>query len=86
MRLFMFKADEHGFNAFAGDKDGSKLPEQFAPWVMDGVVEEGRRLPHDIARQTVESAVKLNGFQLWRIKKKESDKEASDEDPADKDK
>jgi hypothetical protein len=69
MRLYMFKAGDHGFNAFAGDAEGSKLPEQFAPWAADGFVEEGRTLPHSIARQTIERAVELNGFQLWRLKK-----------------
>jgi hypothetical protein len=75
MRLFMFKTDQHGFQAFAGDAEGSRLPEQFAPWVADGVVEEGRRLPHNIHRSTIESAVKFAGFQLWRVKTKEAEAE-----------
>lgn len=78
MRLFMFRADEHGLNAFAGDAEGSRLPDQFAPWVADGVVEETRALPHGINRVTIESAVKLNGFQLWRMKKNEAEQEAED--------
>jgi hypothetical protein len=72
MRLFMFKAEDHGLSAFAGDEKGSALPSQFAPWVADGVVEEGRTLPHSINRYTIESAVKLAGFQLWRVKRKEA--------------
>jgi hypothetical protein len=66
----MFKAEDHGLNAFVGDAEGSKLPEQFAPWVADGFVEEGRSPPHNFSRYTIESAVKLEGFQLWRLKKK----------------
>lgn len=75
MRLFMFKADDHGLRAFAGDEDGTRLPEQFAPWVADGVVEERGKLPHNIFRPTIESAVKDQGFQLWRMKKKEAEAE-----------
>jgi hypothetical protein len=71
MRLFMFKADAYGLNAFAGDAEGSQLPAQFAPWVADGMVEEGRQLPHSISRYAIESAVKLEGFQLWRVKGRE---------------
>jgi hypothetical protein len=78
MRIFIFKTDEHGFHAFAGDAEGSQLPEQFAPWVADGVVEEGRKLPHNINRYTIESAVKLQGFQLWRVKKKKKTAEKED--------
>lgn len=79
MRLFMFKADDHGLNAFAGNAEGSELPGQFAPWVADGVVEEGRKLPHNINRYTIESAVKLQGFQLWRPKKKKKKKAEKEE-------
>ncbi|MDX2225333.1 MAG: hypothetical protein SFV21_21435 [Rhodospirillaceae bacterium] len=78
MRLFMFKADAHGLNAFAGNAEGSELPARFAPWATDGVVEEGRQLPHGMSRHTIESAVKLEGFQLWRVKKKKKEAEAED--------
>ena len=39
MRIFIFKSDaSDGLRAFAGDGTGSKLPGQFAPWHVVGVV------------------------------------------------
>lgn len=73
MRIFMFRSDKHGLSAFTGDAEGRQLPPQFAPWVADGVVEPGRKLPHNIFRPTIESAVKIQGFQLWRTRKRSTE-------------
>jgi hypothetical protein len=68
MRLYMFKSEATDLCAFAGDADGSRLPERFQPWVADGYVESGDHPPHNLSRMKIESAIKLVGFQLWRMK------------------
>jgi len=45
------------------------LPSQFAPWHPDGIIEVGMALPHNFSRFKIESAIKLNGYQLWRLKR-----------------
>ena len=71
MRIYMFKADEHNLCAFAGDAEGTRLPEQFAPWTADGFIETGAHPPHSFSRFRIETAIGRSGFQLWRIKEKE---------------
>ena len=70
MRIYIFKA-ENGLHAFAGDAEGTKLPQQFQPWSPDGFVENGRSPPHSFSRFKIETAIKLVGFQLWKMKEKE---------------
>jgi hypothetical protein len=71
MRLYMFTSEDNGLSAFSGDAEGSKLPAQFAPWEPAGFVENGAQPPHNFSRFKIEAALKLVGFQLWRIKEKE---------------
>ena len=73
MRLYMFKSEANGICAFAGDGEGRRLPEQFQPWTAQGFVESGRQPPHNLSRAKIESAVKLAGFQLWRMKETAED-------------
>jgi hypothetical protein len=47
-----------------GDLDGSQLPKQFSPWRAVGAVAPDRDPPH-------ETAIKTQGFQLWRMSKKD---------------
>jgi hypothetical protein len=69
MRIYTFKSEtSEGLRAFAADEDGSKLPHQFAPWLPDGVIETSERPPHNLSRIRIEGAIRLTGFQLWRIK------------------
>lgn len=69
MRIYIFTSEENeDLSAFAGDADGSKLPEQFAPWRADGVIEASAKPPHNFSRIKIESAVRLKGYQLWRMK------------------
>ena len=70
MRLYMFKSEATDLCAFAGDAEGTKLPEKFQPWASDGFVEAGHHPPHNLSRMKIESAIKLAGFQLWRLPKK----------------
>jgi len=71
MRIYIFKSEANdALYAFAGDVDGSKLPTTFAPWQPEGAVEAGVPPPHNLSRFRIESAIKLNGFQLWRMKQK----------------
>lgn len=72
MRLYIFRSERKGINAFAGDAKGGKLPEQFQPWTADGFVEAGQHPPHNLSRAKIESALKFVGFQLWRTKAKAS--------------
>ena len=70
MRLYMFKSPINGLCAFSADADGDRLPPQFKPWTADGVVEHTQAPPHNFSRIKIESALRLFGFQLWRLKEK----------------
>jgi len=71
MRIYIFKSDTNdGLRAFAGDGGGSKLPSQFAPWHVVGVVAPERDPPHKLPRDEIEQAILAQGFQLWRLKAK----------------
>lgn len=73
MNIYIFKSEgKTDLSAFAGDAEGSKLPSQFRPWHAVGVVGTGKALPHKISRSVVEDAIEAHGFQLWRIKSKET--------------
>jgi hypothetical protein len=73
MNIYIFKSETKGeLRAFAGDAQGSKLPSQFRPWHAVGVVSDGKALPHKFSRAEIEDAIEANGFQLWRIKPKET--------------
>jgi hypothetical protein len=70
MPIFIFKSETNdALYAFAGDREGSKLPVQFAPWQQAGTVRLSAPPPHNFSRFRIESAIKLHGFQLWRIMK-----------------
>ncbi len=70
MRLYIFTSEANNLSAFSGDVEGSRLPAQFAPWTPAGFVESGAQPPHNFSRFKIESALKLVGFQLWRVKVK----------------
>jgi hypothetical protein len=71
MRIYVFKSDmQTGLRAFAGDLAGSKLPNQFAPWHVVGVVAPGNDPPHQLPREDIEKAIDGPGFQLWRMRPK----------------
>lgn len=70
MRLCMFTCEASNLSAFCADAEGSKLPVQFAPWTPVGFVENGAQPPHSFSRFKIEAALKLAGFQLWRVKQK----------------
>lgn len=69
MQIFVFRSETAELSAFAGDSSGSKLPSQFAPWQLECTVEGGTALPHNFSRYKIESAIKLEGYQLWRLKR-----------------
>jgi hypothetical protein len=69
MNIYMFKSEgKSELRAFAGDPEGSRLPDQFRPWHAVGVITTGRALPHNFSRTTIEKAIEADGFQLWRVK------------------
>lgn len=72
MRIFIFKSEARpDLHAFAAEVDGSQLPKQFRPWHAIGTVAPGRNPPHELSRDVIEQAIKTQGFQLWRISKKD---------------
>jgi len=70
MRLYMFTSEPSDLSAFCADVEGTKLPKQFAPWTPAGFVENGAQPPYNFSRIKIETALKLVGFQLWRVKEK----------------
>ena len=73
MRLYIFKSEARpDLRAFGGDLAGSQLPKQFSPWHAIGAVAPDRNPPHELSRDVIETAIKTQGFQLWRMSKKEA--------------
>jgi hypothetical protein len=72
MRIFIFKSETRpDLRAFGGDLVGSQLPKQFSPWHAIGAVAPDRDPPHKLSRDVIETAIKNQGFQLWRVSKKD---------------
>jgi hypothetical protein len=72
MRIFIFKSEtKPDLRAFGGDLAGSQLPKQFSPWHAIGAVAPDRDPPHELSREVIEAAIKTQGFQLWRMSKKD---------------
>jgi len=69
MRIYIFRSEVNGLYAFAADESGSALPEGFAPWHPESVIEPDQSPPHNLSRMRIESAVKVRGYQLWRTKR-----------------
>ena len=69
-----------GLFAFAGDRNGTKLPPKYAPWDRTGRILDSQDLPYKIDRGSIEQAIAEQGYQLWRMKKpaKAKEKEKSD--------
>jgi hypothetical protein len=72
MRLFIFKSEANpDLRAFGSDLAGGQLPAQFRPWRAVGAVAPDRDPPHNLSRDAIEAAIKDQGFQLWRLSKKD---------------
>jgi len=69
MQIYIFKSETNELYACAGDTAGSKLPAQIGPWHLEHTIEASGTLPHNLSRFKIESAIKTQGFQLWRIKR-----------------
>lgn len=70
MRIYIFKSETtKDLHAFAGDAEGTRLPERHAPWRATGVVAAEAAPPHNLSRETIEEAIGTEGFQLWRLSK-----------------
>jgi hypothetical protein len=71
VRIFIFKSEaKPDLRAFSADPAGGQLPKQFGPWRVIGVIAPERDPPHRLSRDTIEAAIKQQGFQLWRMAKK----------------
>lgn len=76
MRIFIFKSEANpSLRAFGGDLIGSRLPRQFQPWRAVGAIGPSQAPPHNFSRDAIECAIRDNGFQLWRLSKKATDKD-----------
>lgn len=72
MRIFIFKSEARpDLHAFGGELDGGRLPKQFAPWRATGAIAPDRDPPHGMSRELIEQAIRTQGFQLWRMRKKD---------------
>jgi hypothetical protein len=71
MYIYIFRSNVNKeLQAFAGDSAGSRLPDQFGPWHAVGVVRPEKAPPFNLPRDKIQKAIKINGFQLWRMKPK----------------
>jgi hypothetical protein len=76
MQIYMFTSEASpNLNAFAGDASGTKLPENHAPWNAAGSLRSDQSPPHRFSRAKIEEAIKLIGFQLWRMKPPQDEKQ-----------
>jgi hypothetical protein len=72
MRIFIFKSETRpDLRAFGGDLAGALLPKQFSPWHAVGAIAPDQDPPFDLSRDTIETAINTQGFQLWRMSKKD---------------
>ncbi len=72
MRIFIFKSETTpDLRAFGGDLAGTQLPNQFKPWHVTGAVAPDQDPPYKLSRDAIETAIKDQGFQLWRLSKKD---------------
>ena len=53
------------------DLAGSQLPKQFGPWRAIGAIAPDRSPPHNLSRDVIEAVIKEQGFQLWRLSKRD---------------
>lgn len=72
MHIYTFRSETNELYAFVGESTPSKLPDRLGPWQSEGVIQAGEALPHNFSRFKVESAIKLHGFQLWRLKRQDT--------------
>jgi len=69
MRIFIFKSEANpDLRAFGGDLAGSQLPSQFKPWRAAGAIAPDQEPPYKLSRDVIETAIKDQGFQLFRLK------------------
>jgi len=72
MRIFIFKSEARpDLSAFSGDLAGLQLPSQFKPWRVVGAVAPDQDPPHKLSRDVIEAAINAQGFQLFRLSKKD---------------
>ena len=72
MRVFEFRSQtRQSLGAFAGDADGSLLPEKFGPWRLIWTAPRNAALPYEVARPAVQRAIAERGYQLYRLKVKD---------------
>jgi len=75
MRIFVFKSEgREGLHAFVGDLAGFRLPEQFKPWSATGSIASDGNFPYkNLSRDAIETAIRDQGYQLYRVKRSAND-------------
>jgi hypothetical protein len=72
MRILIFKSEANpDLRALGGDLAGSQLPSQFKPWRAVGAIAPDQEPPYKLSRDVIETAIKDQGFQLFRLCKTE---------------
>ena len=72
MRIFLFRSEANpSLRAFGGDLAGNQLPKHLGPWRAIGAVAPDQSPPHNLSRDVIEAAIKEQGFQLWRVNKRD---------------
>jgi hypothetical protein len=51
---------------------GSQLLKQLSPWHVIGAITPDRNPPYELSRDVIETAIKTQGFQFWRMSRKEA--------------
>lgn len=75
MQIYVFTSkSKTNLRAFTDDMTGDKLPQQFGPWLENGVIATNDEIPYRFARQEIEQSIADSGFQLWRLKTKTAKK------------
>lgn len=68
--IYQFASESPGsLFAFAGDRDGARLPKRHGPWKPAGTIHSFQAIPHHLDRAAIEQAIDEHGYQMWRFKK-----------------
>jgi hypothetical protein len=73
MRIFIYKSEaQKSLRAFTSASDGQQLPAQLGPWQAIGVIRPDKDPPFGLSRETIETAIGEQGFQLFKVGPKKS--------------
>jgi hypothetical protein len=70
--IFSFRSGKKNLFAYAGDREGTSLPANHAPWIFRRRILSHQPMPNSLERTVIERAIRDHGYQLWRKKVAES--------------